>query len=320
MSKFRPPRWARSPHVQTILPVLTKVKLPPLQRERLTLNDGDFIDLDWLGTPQKNQPIVVILHGLEGSSDSHYVRRILNSCQQSGLAAVVHHHRSCSGEQNVLPRSYHSGDTVDISHMFTNLKAQFPDSPLFAVGYSLGGNMLAKYLGEQQQQSLIERAIVVSAPLKLSACAKRLEKGFSRIYQSHLIKQLQSKLIKKIETPAFKDKMPVTKERAPSLNSFYEFDDKVTAPLHGFKGVDDYYLRASGLPYLATISVPTLILHAKDDPFMTDEVIPTAEHLSDFVQYELAQHGGHVGFINGGNLLNPSYYLEPKIIGFLLSH
>ncbi|WP_133408663.1 hydrolase [Parashewanella tropica] len=319
-SKFQPPWWAKSPHLQTILPVLTKVKIPPLNRERLTLKDGDFVDLDWLGTPKANQPIVVILHGLEGSSESHYVRRIINCCQQSGLPAVVHHHRSCSGEQNRLPRSYHSGDTQDISQTLIYLKHKYPNSPLFAVGYSLGGNVLAKYLGEQQQHSMIERAVVISAPLQLRACAKRLEKGFSKIYQGHLIKQLQRKLIDKLGTAALKDKMPVTKERVPSLNTFYEFDDKVTAPLHGFKGVEDYYLKASGLPYLATISIPTLVLHAKDDPFMTDEVIPSQEHISTSVQYELAQRGGHVGFINGGNIFNPSYYLEPRIIGFLLSN
>ncbi len=318
--KFSPPWWARNPHIQTILPVLTKVDRPQLERERLELSDGDFIDLDWQGKPKSNQAIVIIVHGLEGSSSSHYARRILAACKAQQLCAVVHHHRSCSGELNRLVRGYHSGDTQDIQQTLIQLKQRYPDSPLLAVGYSLGGNVLVKYQGEQQQKSLLERAVAVSAPLHLAACAKRLEKGFSKVYQSYLIKQLQEKMLGKVATPALQPLMPIGKAEIEQLTTFYAFDDKITAPLHGFNDVDDYYHRASGLPYLSQIQKPTLVIHAKDDPFMTHAVIPTDEQLAEQVEYELHDNGGHVGFIEGGSPWRPRYYIEKRILSFLTSH
>ncbi|RYV03386.1 hydrolase [Shewanella sp. OPT22] len=315
-NKFCPPWWLKNTHIQTILPVMTKVPLVKLQRQRIELDDGDFIDLDWTQKPQLEAPIVLIFHGLEGSSESHYARRMLAECGKLGLSVCVHHHRSCSGESNRLARSYHSGDTQDISITLDLLKHHFPHSPIWAVGYSLGGNVLTKYLGEAQSQSLIERAVVVSAPLQLSACAKRLENGFSKVYQSYLIKQLRAKLRVKIEHPKLNEHMPVAMDQVEKLNTFYVFDDKVTAPLHGFKDVHDYYQQASGLPYLISINTPTLVIHAKDDPFMTEAVIPNASQLSSSITYELHQQGGHVGFINGGLPWKPTYYLEPRIIDF----
>lgn len=314
---FKAPWWAKSPHVQTILPVMTKVAMPTLERQRLELSDGDFIDLDWLRKPTENQSIVVLLHGLEGSAKSHYIRRMLQTCKQHNQAAVVHHHRSCSGEANRLARSYHSGDTQDLQHTLITLKRQFPSSSILVVGYSLGGNVLTKYLGEKQSEALIERAVVISAPLRLDACAEKLEKGFSKVYQKHLINQLQYKTREKVSHPRLGQHMPVTAKQVTQLNSFYKFDHQVTAPLNGFTGVDDYYQRASGLPYLSQICVPTLVMHARDDPFMTDAVIPTATQISDTVEYELHHQGGHVGFIDGGTPLKPRYYLERRIYNFL---
>lgn len=314
-SSFRPPWWARSPHFQTIIPVLTKVAGLPLRRERLELEDGDFIDLDWLKTPTSGKPLLVILHGLEGSADSHYIRRLLRECQKQRLAAVVHHHRGCSGEDNRLARSYHSGDTADISHSLQTLKQRYPHSPLLAVGYSLGGNVLAKYQGEFADKSLLSRAAVVSAPLALASCAKRLEKGFSKVYQSYLIRQLQQKMLLKLERG--NSQLPLNGEAIKRLNTFYDFDHQVTAPLHGFNGVDDYYQRASALPLLGKIAKPTLIIHAADDPFMTDAVIPSLAHLPACVEYELHANGGHVGFIEGGTPWRPRYYLEQRLLRYL---
>ncbi|GGE72086.1 alpha/beta hydrolase [Shewanella carassii] len=314
-SSFRPPWWAKSPHFQTIIPVLTKVAGLPLQRERLELEDGDFIDLDWLKAPIPGKPLLVILHGLEGSADSHYIRRLLRECQKRGLAAVVHHHRGCSGEDNRLARSYHSGDTADISHSLQTLKQRYPHSPLLAVGYSLGGNVLAKYQGEFAEKSLLSRAAVVSAPLALASCAKRLEKGFSKVYQSYLIRQLQQKMLLKLERG--NSQLPLNGEAIKRLNTFYDFDHQVTAPLHGFNGVDDYYQKASALPLLSKIAKPTLILHAADDPFMTDAVIPSLAHLPACVEYELHANGGHVGFIEGGTPWRPRYYLEQRLLRYL---
>ncbi|MCU7996393.1 hydrolase [Shewanella glacialipiscicola] len=315
---FMPPWWAKSPHIQTILPVFTKVAKPKLQRQRVELPDGDFVDLDWQDMPQAGKPIVIIIHGLEGSAQSHYARRILQACKAQQLAAVVHHHRSCSGEANRLARSYHSGDTDDLQFSLSTLKSAYPQSPLLAVGYSLGGNVLTKYQGEYQDDSLLARAVVVSAPLQLSACAKRLENGFSKIYQSHLIKQLRQKISHKLSDPDLAISMPLSRLEVERLNTFYEFDDKVTAPLHGFDGVDDYYARASGLPFVSRITKPTLIIHAKDDPFMTDEVIPHSSQLSGYVEYELHAYGGHVGFIDGGTPWKPHFYLERRILQFLM--
>ncbi|MGI2259188.1 hydrolase [Shewanella sp. GXUN23E] len=314
---FSPPWWARSPHIQTILPVLTKVPRPALRRERLELDDGDFIDLDWCGTAQNGDAIVVLIHGLEGNSDSHYARRLLQRCQHHGLTATVHHHRSCSGEPNRLARSYHSGDTADVAMTLNTLRSRFPDSPLYACGYSLGGNVLTKYLGEQGQRSLLSKAVVVSAPLRLDACAQRLQSGFSRVYQSYLIRQLQAKTLAKINHPRLSRQMPITADIVGRLTSFHQFDNAVTAPLHGFSDVEDYYRRASGMPFLGNITTPTLIIHACDDPFMTDAVIPSPEVLSDAITYELHPRGGHVGFINGGLPWHPRYYLEPRILSFL---
>lgn len=315
--KFSPPWWARNPHIQTILPVMTKVDRPALTRQRLELSDGDFIDLDWLGTPRKTMPILVIIHGLEGSSDSHYVRRLLASCRNQSLCAVVHHHRSCSGEANRKARSYHSGDTQDLQQSLSWIKNRYPQSPLLAVGYSLGGNVLTKYLGEYSAASLIERAVVVSAPLQLSACAKRLERGFSKIYQRYLIKQLQQKTKEKVNNPELINKMPISLAQITQLRTFYEFDHRVTAPLHGFTSVDDYYHKASGLPFLKNINKPTLVIHAADDPFMNKDVIPAAKLCSNHVTYELHARGGHVGFIDGGTPLKPRYYLEQRVLNFL---
>jgi len=314
---FSPPWWAKSPHIQTILPVFTKVDRPVLTRERLELSDGDFIDLDWLSFPTEGQTILVIIHGLEGSADSHYVRRLLQDCRDSGLCAVVHHHRNCSGERNRLARSYHSGDTQDLQAHLTHLKMRYPNSKIRAVGYSLGGNVLAKYLGEHNEASLIERAVVVSAPLKLAACAKRLEKGFSKVYQRYLIKQLKQKLTEKVQDKQLGESMPVSMSQIDELNTSYNFDHRVTAPLHGFTGADDYHHRASGMGYLKHIRQPTLVIHAADDPFMTIDVIPAADKLSPHVVYELHNCGGHVGFIEGGTPFKPKYYLERRILSFL---
>ncbi len=309
---FRPSRWWRNPHLQTIWPVITKSSHPQvLARQRLELEDGDFIDLDWQRRPRQHAPLLLLVHGLEGSADSHYMRRLLSAAEAQSLAAVAMHQRSCSGEPNRLTRSYHSGASEDLKAVIGEIKRQYPDNPLWVAGYSLGGNQLAKYLGEQGEQALVERAVVVSAPLDLAACARRMERGFSRVYQQHLIGRLQRKTRKKL------DRLALTDRELSQLNTFYRFDDRVTAPLHGFAGAEDYYQKASGKAFLAHIRIPTLLLHAVDDPFMTEAVIPDAAEVSPVVELELCANGGHVGFIEGGWPWSPRYYLERRILAYL---
>ncbi|GAA5186592.1 hydrolase [Ferrimonas gelatinilytica] len=292
--------------------MLTKPSHPQaLNRQRLELTDGDFIDLDWQRRPDHNAPLLLLVHGLEGSADSHYMRRLLSDAENQSLAAVAMHQRSCSGEPNRLTRSYHSGASDDLMAVITELKRQYPESPLWVVGYSLGGNQLVKYLGEQREYARVERAVVVSAPLDLAACARRMERGFSRVYQTHLIGRLQQKTRDKL------DQLPLTEQELSRLKTFYQFDDRVTAPLNGFSGAEDYYQQASGKAFLAHIAVPTLLLHAVDDPFMTEAVIPAPDELSPSVELELCPNGGHVGFIEGGWPWSPRYYLERRILGYL---
>lgn len=317
LQHFASPQWAKNPHIQTILPSIRPIPSIPLRRERMELADGDFIDLDWLDAGEQPKRIVVAFHGLEGSSDSPYVKRLLKCCSDHNVCSVVHHHRSCSGENNRLARSYHSGETGDIQTTLLHLRALYPEAQIDAVGYSLGGNALAKYLGEQKGSALVDRAVIVSAPLQLSACAKRLEGGFSTIYQSYLIKKLQRKTTEKLSNPKLRDAMPLDSEAVKQLKTFYQFDDKVTAPLHGFSDVHDYYAQCSGLQFLSSIVTPTLIIHAADDPFMTDDAIPTPDQLSECVTYELYPHGGHVGFISGGTPMRPKFFLEARIADFL---
>ena len=314
---FPTPLWAKNPHVQTILPTVLPAPSITLRRERVELADGDFIDLDWADTGEQPSRILIAFHGLEGGSGSHYMKRLINMCIERKMCSVVFHHRSCSGENNRLARSYHSGETDDMQSILLHLRSHFPNSHIDAIGYSLGGNALAKYLGEQQEASLVSRAVIVSAPLLLSSCAKRLEGGFSNLYQRHLIKKLQRKTADKLANPKLRDAIPIDSDKLRQLNTFYEFDDKVTAPLHNFTDVHDYYAQCSGLQFLSSITIPTLIIHAADDPFMTDAVIPGSEQLSEHVTYELYPHGGHVGFISGGTPLRPKFFLEERIADYL---
>ncbi|MBY5922429.1 hydrolase [Ferrimonas balearica] len=312
--QFSPSRWWRNRHLQTIWPLMTKPnRRPRLSRQRLELEDGDFLDLDWLHVPRDSAPILLILHGLEGSADSHYVRRLLLACEARGFSAVVMHQRSCSGEMNRLPRSYHSGETADLGAVLAQLELACPGHPVYAVGYSLGGNVLTKYLGEQGSNSAIERAAVVSAPLDLAQCAKAMERGFSQVYQNHLVKRLKRKTAAKLEALGPLP-LPLEVSQLEELTTFYHFDDAVTAPLHGFAGADDYYRQASGNGFLHNIAVPTLLLHALDDPFMTRDVIPPADQISTCVELELCEYGGHVGFIEGGWPWAPRYYLERRLL------
>jgi predicted alpha/beta-fold hydrolase len=282
-----------------------------LWRERLELPDGDFIDLDWLESG--DGPIVIVLHGLEGSSDSPYARGIMKAVERRGWRGVVMHFRGCSGEPNRLARSYHSGDTDDLAYLVDTLHRREPHASLATVGFSLGGNVLLKWLGKTGRVAPVSAAVAVSVPFVLHNAADRLQRGFSRLYQWQLLRSLRHTVTEKRR----RMELPLRIRNLRSLKSFRDFDEHVTAPLHGFDGADHYYTVASSRQYLKDIAVPTLLLQARDDPFMTEGVIPRNDELSGTVTLELSARGGHVGFVAGTWPWRPRYWLEERIPEYL---
>lgn len=313
---FRPAWWLPGPHAQTLWPVLFRRRPRlALRRERLELPDGDFLDLDW--TIGERGPIVLILHGLEGSSASHYARGLLAALVRHGWRGVVMHFRGCSGQPNRLARRYCAADTADLAYVADWLRRREPDTPLAAVGYSLGGNALLKWLGEAGADLPLRAAVAVSTPFLLDHTARRLQQGFSRLYQLHLLRALKGGYRAKFR---HRSDGPIPLAELAAIRDFYGFDDRITAPLHGYAGVHDYYARASCRPDLGRIRVPTLILHASDDPFMRPETAPKASELSSSVRLELSPGGGHVGFVAGPWPWRADYWLERRIPAFLAEH
>lgn len=313
-SSFKPAWWLPGPHLQTLWPTLCRrpIKNLPIKRERFELPDGDFLDLDWVGK-EKQGPIVLLLHGLEGSIQSPYAQGMLKTIYQREWRGLFMHFRGCSGEHNRLPRSYHSGETNDLAIVVEALKQREPNTILSAVGYSLGGNVLLKWLGETGKQNPLRAAVAISVPFVLKKSAERIQQGFSRLYQRYFLKCLSTRLSGKfqIQSP------PISLPELSKLKTIWDFDDRVTAPLHGFEGVEDYYARSSSRQYLNAINVPTLLLQAKDDPFMTPDVIPEKHELSEHVNLEVTETGGHVGFISGVFPWRAQYWLEQRVPEYL---
>ena len=307
--QFQPARWLRNPHAQTVWQAFAPRHGPRRsERERWELPDGDFLDLVWLrGT---TGPLIVVLHGLEGSFDSPYAQSLLAAFEDRDWGACLMHFRGCSGEPNRLRRGYHSGETSDLAALIARLRGEFPRRPIGVVGYSLGGNVLLKWLGEAGAGADIDAAVAVSAPMRLDQCALRMDQGLSRFYQTHLMRRMKRSYQRKFRA---RDNPPFPLTALARLSSFRQFDQHITAPLHGFSGADDYYQRCSSRRYLAGIQVPTLILHALDDPFMTPGVIPDQRELSASTRIEVSTHGGHVGFISGGSPWRPRYWLDHRI-------
>ncbi len=304
---FKPACCLSSPHIQTLWPSLLRhsIKLT-LNRERVELPDGDFIDLDWNLNHQG--PIAIIFHGLEGSSDSSYVRGLINVLGRQGWRCVVMNFRGCSGEPNRLARAYHSGDTDDIKYVINLIKQRRPDTALVAVGYSLGGNALLKYLGETRNNSQLDTAVAVSVPFDLDNAAHTLRKSGFGIYQNHLLKNLKLTVLKKRQ---LLDSL-IDVDAALNSKNFHEFDHLVTAQLHGFSSVDDYYAQSSSNQYISSITTSTLIIHAQDDPFLHHSAIPDNKNTTKSVSFEISSHGGHVGFVD-----KQGYWLEHRIPAFL---
>lgn len=281
-----------------------------IEWQRVELSDGDFIDLAWSG-PREGKT-VLLLHGLEGSIRSSYASGIMHALKQRGYRSCLMHFRGCSGQPNRLPQWYHSGKSDDPQRIQEHLQDQMGIELYAAIGFSLGGNVLLKWLGEQGEAISLKRAAVMSVPFQLEHAARRMNEGFSRLYQWYLVSSLQKK---------YKDKFATTPSplniNIDALRTFWLFDDQVTAPLHGFKSADDYYTRSSSRQFIPRIHIPTLILHSRDDPFMYADTPPTSDELPENVLLELTQHGGHVGYLSGvvPGLVN--YWGERRLVEWI---
>lgn len=310
------PAWLRGGNAQTVYPYLLARPFIPYRRERWELDDGDFIDIDWLDS-HPGAPLVVLFHGLEGSSCSHYVLSIMGMLQELGWRGAVVHFRGCSGSPNRLPRAYHAGDSTEIDWVLRRIAAQNKRLdfavPIFAVGVSLGGNALLKWLGEQGRQAcrLLDGVVTVSVPLDLAAAGKALASGFNLLYTRHFLDTLKRKATEKLDRfPGLFDADAVA-----ACSTLYEFDNLVTAPLHGFRDTEDYWDRSSSKPWLKHIEVPTLVINALNDPFMPPSALPGPNDVSSAVMLEFPEQGGHAGFLNPpfpGRLI----WLPERIISF----
>ncbi|HVL59079.1 MAG TPA: alpha/beta fold hydrolase [Burkholderiaceae bacterium] len=303
-STYRAPRWLPDAHSQTIWPAVYAPR-PAIgyQRERWETPDGDFVDLDWAIDPQPappdgdSRPLLVVFHGLEGGSRSHYARQLAAGAIARGWRSVVPNFRGCSGEPNRLPRAYHSGDSDEIDWLLRRLKRErAPAAPLYPVGMSLGANALLKWLGERgTDAALAAAAAALSAPHDLHAGAVALSRGFNRIYCWHFLLTLRRKSLRMLQQyPGLLDR-----QRVLSARDFFDFDDAVTAPLHGFRSALDYWQRSSCGQFLGGIAVPTLVLNAKNDPFQPASALTPPARASRAVALEYPDAGGHGGFIDG---------------------
>ncbi len=225
------------------------------------------------------------------------------------------HFRGCGKKDNLLPRSYHSGESGDAKEFIAHLHKAYPKAKLFAIGYSLGANMLLKLLGEAGENSIVKKAVAVSAPMQLALSAEYINKGFSKYYQTYLVKALNKSLERKYDTHDMESLIHLKRNAIHKLKTFWEFDAAYTAPIHGFASAEEYYKKSSAKQFLKNIAIPTLIIHALDDPFMSPAVLPSQAEISDKIQLEISQYGGHVGFV-GGTFFKPEYWLEKRIIAF----
>jgi hypothetical protein len=287
-----------------------------LRRERVTTRDGDFVDLDWADPfpSAASAPILLVLHGLEGSARSHSASGLLEGARRRGWRGVALNFRSCSGEMNRLARFYHSGDTGDLDEVVTLLAARHAGTPIGAVGVSLGGNVLLKWLGERGEGAPLRAAAGISVPFDLAACARVLDRGLPRLlYTSNFMRTLRAKVRAKARAyPGFVDVAAALRAR-----TFAEYDEVVTAPLGGFRDALDYWTRSSSGPYLARIRRPTLVINALDDPFVPRGTLPDPAALAPHVTVDFPARGGHAAFIDGGWPWRAGSWAERRALDFV---
>ena len=318
---YRAPAWLPGGHLQTLYPPLfARRPCVAYRRERWDTPDGDFIDLDWLQDSglriqDSANPLMVLFHGLEGSSSSHYATALMAATRAAGWRGVVIHFRGCSGEINRLRRAYHSGDSAEIDWILRRLRRLNGAAPLYAAGVSLGGNALLKWLGEQRTAALevVAAAAAVSAPVDLMAAGNALDAGFNLIYTRNFLVTMKRKALAKLAAyPNLCDRRLMLASR-----TLRAFDNVVTAPLHGYRDTDDYWTNASSKPLLSHIAVPTLMINARNDPFLPAAALPHRDEVSDAVTLEFPATGGHVGFA-GGSFPGHLDWLPQRVIGFFI--
>jgi uncharacterized protein len=313
---FAPARWLRGRHAQTVFGTLLRPgPRLPLRRERWELSDGDFLDVDRLEGPPA-APLLLVLHGLEGNSSSHYVRGLLAQARARGWRGMALNFRSCSGEPNRLLRSYHSGETGDLGEAVRRARAEPTSAPLLLAGCSLGGNVLVKWLGEQGAAAPVRAAVALSVPFDLKACARALDApgAMSFVYRTRFLHALKRKALAKAR------RFPgIDEARVRSARTLFEFDEALTGPVHGFKGAEDYWAQSSSGQYVPRVRVPLLLLSAQDDPFIPAACLPREAAASNpCVTLEAPSRGGHLGFVAGPFL--PWFWAERRAGEFLAAH
>jgi uncharacterized protein len=317
MQHYRAPRWLVGGNAQTIWPALFSQRFtgaaPVYRRERWATPDADFIDVDWQGD-DPSAPLLVLFHGLEGSSGSHYSQAFAHWARQHGWRFVVPHFRGCSGELNLAPRAYHSGDFEEIGWVLQRLRALHKGT-IAAVGVSLGGNALLRWAEEAGESAAQTASVVcaVSSPIDLAAGGRAIGEGFNRqVYTRMFLRTMKrNALLKLVQYPGL-----FNREKLVAARDLYAFDDVFTAPLHGFKGTDDYWLRASAKPHLHRIHIPALVLNARNDPFLPANCLPGPREVGRHVTLWQPAHGGHVGF-PGGRWPGHVHTLPEAVMGWI---
>ena len=317
MQQYRAPRWLVGGNAQTIWPALFSKRFtgeaPTYRRERWATPDADFIDVDWQGE-DSNAALLVLFHGLEGSSGSHYAQAFAHWARHNGWRFVVPHFRGCSGELNLAPRAYHSGDFEEIGWVLQRLRSVHTGT-ICAVGVSLGGNALLRWAEEAGDSAAQTASVVcaVSSPIDLAAGGRAIGEGFNRqVYTRMFLRSMKPKAFAKLaQHPGL-----FSREKLLAARDLYAFDDVFTAPLHGFKGTDDYWSRGSAKPHLPLIRIPALVLNARNDPFVPGSSLPSAHEVGRHVTLWQPPHGGHVGF-PGGSWPGHVHTLPDAVMGWI---
>jgi predicted alpha/beta-fold hydrolase len=320
---FRPAWWLPGPHAQTIAGRYLRPKTGVrYRRVRLEAPDGDFVDVDLASVdgfpePPADAPVLLVVHGLEGGSGSTYVLETCRAAVERGFRPVAMNFRSCSGEPNRTPRFYHAGDSADLAFVLGEVRARFPRSEVFAIGFSLGANVLLKHLGERGEAAEIRAAAAVSVPFDLGAGEEKLSGTvMGRVYTTHFLGRLRRKF--HLKRHLLED--ACDPERVLSARTFREWDDAATARLHGFRDAEDYYARSSSRGFIPAIRVPTLLIHAADDPFLPETAIPRAAvEASPWLTGVFPARGGHVGFVSGPPWA-PRFWAEREAVRFLAGY